>query len=200
MGEARAIGGTDFINAAFIILEIEKLAGLYFIDPIAIVSFQPLLAEFFGCLVEMRGNAFDICIGKRRRHCFATIGAGEAGHFFPYFFFQAGGEFFQTAWWFFFQLAEKTAHSIFAVTRFLLKGTETEPGFTHGSKIARFGIRDAGCGMRDTGYEIRDTGCGMRDVGTAVTSCRGTRHLVNLLQRKSATLKAISSKVPRSSA
>ena len=72
MGEARAVGRANGINAAFIIFQVEELAGLLFIQPIAIFfSFliQPLRFEFINRFAEMRGDSFQVSRieGRRQR-------------------------------------------------------------------------------------------------------------------------------------
>ena len=59
--KARAVAGAHFIDAALIVFEVKKLAGLRFIHPVALAVFvQPFFAECFGRHPQVGGDAFDI--------------------------------------------------------------------------------------------------------------------------------------------
>ena len=86
MRETRAVCGAHGIDTAHIGAEIEELAGLQDVRPIAVpFLFQPLLFKGFRCLVEMGRNPLKVFIGEGRCHFLTAVGAAQAVHFFPYF-------------------------------------------------------------------------------------------------------------------
>ena len=87
MREAGTVSRADGVNTAFIILQVEELAGLFFIQPVPFLLpffIQPLRFEFVNCFSKMRGNPFQISRVKGRGHGLATIGAGKAVNAFEY--------------------------------------------------------------------------------------------------------------------
>src|SRR5687767_557179 len=75
MRESCTIGGPYRINTAFIIFQIEELARLFYIHPIAIFfSFlmQPLFFKLVDSLAKMGRYSFKVGGGKCWRHSLAT--------------------------------------------------------------------------------------------------------------------------------
>lgn len=86
MRKAGTIGRTDLVDAAFIICQVEELAGLYFIHDIPRAVFaQPFFGKGFRGHFKMPGDAFDVGLRKRRTHRLAAIGAGQTINLLPYF-------------------------------------------------------------------------------------------------------------------
>lgn len=105
VGEAGAVGWTNFVYRAVVILQIQELARLGLIHPItASVFSQPFLAESFWFHFKMRRDSLYICRGIGRRHGFATVRTTEAICFSPYFLICCGGYLIKTSWWLFLQL------------------------------------------------------------------------------------------------
>ena len=76
MREAGAVSRADGVNTAFIILQVEELAGLLFIQPVPFLFpffIQPLRFEFINRLAEMRGDSFQVSRIEGRRHRLTTI-------------------------------------------------------------------------------------------------------------------------------
>ena len=89
--ETGAVFRTDGVDGAFVVIEVEELAGRPFIHPVTLPA--PLLLEVFflelgNCHLEMSGDSFEVFGVIGRRHGLATVGAGQAISFLPYFFFQ----------------------------------------------------------------------------------------------------------------
>src|ERR1044071_3067110 len=86
MRKTGAVCRPDSIDAAFIVLKIEELAGLFFIYPITYPVFiHPFLFELIRSFTKVPRDSFYIGLIKSRRHCFTAIGTAQAICFLPYF-------------------------------------------------------------------------------------------------------------------
>lgn len=127
-GEVRkscAIYRSDFIDAAHICFEIQKLTRLLYIHPIPpFVFVQVFFFEGIRCGAQMGGDSFDIRWCKGWRHGFAAVGAGEAVHFLPYLFIDFNSESVELAGRIFSQTGQEHAHFSFVEGYILLKGLQ----------------------------------------------------------------------------
>ena len=83
MRKPAAVDGTDFVDAAFVVLQVEVLAGRFLVhDVAALVVVQVFFEIFLVRHADMRCNAFHFHFLKRRRHCAAAVGAFQAIDFF----------------------------------------------------------------------------------------------------------------------
>ena len=106
MREAGAVSRADGVNTAFIILQVEELAGLLFIQPVPFLFpffIQPLRFEFVNCFSKVRGNPLQISRVKGRGHGLATISAGKTVHFLPDFALKMHRDATDPGWWIFFK-------------------------------------------------------------------------------------------------
>lgn len=139
MREAGTIGGAHFIDAAFIVLKVQELAGLCFVQPVAVTpSFttQPFIAKSIRAHVKVSGDPPDVFFGKGRGHGLAAVRTGKTIRLLPHFRFQDGDRFINAPGCIIFQLAEKPAHTSFRMTGFLAEGTKVNGlYFNHAPKI-----------------------------------------------------------------
>lgn len=85
MRKPGAISRPDRVNAALIVFQVEKLARLLPVHPIACAVFiQPFLAECFFRHTKMCCNPLYVFPRIGWRHRLAAIGAGQAICFLPY--------------------------------------------------------------------------------------------------------------------
>jgi hypothetical protein len=85
VGKTSTVAWTYSIDAAFIVGQVKELAGLTFIQPIALAVFiQPFFAESFGAHIQVSRYTLNIGVGIGGRHGFAAIGAGKTICFLPY--------------------------------------------------------------------------------------------------------------------
>lgn len=82
---------TDGVDGAFVVIQVEELAGSPFIHPVTLSSpllFEVFFLEFGNGHVEMSRDPLEVFGIIGRRHGLAAIGAGQAVRFLPDFFFQ----------------------------------------------------------------------------------------------------------------
>jgi hypothetical protein len=120
MGETRAISRAHGINITHIRLEVQELAGLFHIHPIAAFVFiQPFFTECRHGHAQVSGNTSHILLGIGGRHRLATVGAIQAISSFPDFLVSLDDHFIQPPGSFFFQPGEKTLYTLFIMTDYL---------------------------------------------------------------------------------
>jgi hypothetical protein len=103
MGKSGAVAGTNSIDAAFIIIEVQELAGLTLVHPITLAVFvQPFLAKGFGAHVKVCRNTLYVGDGISGTHGFATVGALKTVSLLPNSFISLCGYIVQSAGWIFF--------------------------------------------------------------------------------------------------
>lgn len=79
VGKTSAIMGADRIDAAFIVFQIQELAGLFLVDPVALfILIQILFPELFRRHPQMSRNPDDIGTAEGGRHGLAAVSAGKA--------------------------------------------------------------------------------------------------------------------------
>jgi hypothetical protein len=142
MREAGAVCRADSIDAAFIIGQIEKLAGLLFIQPIAVLLLfliEPLSLELLYGLAEMRGDPLQVFLVECRRHRLAAIRAAKAIRFQPHFLFQFGGQPLHAPGRLLLQFSQECAQAALVAAGFLFKGAKVHGfHFFHAPKVKYF--------------------------------------------------------------
>jgi hypothetical protein len=140
MREPGAIIRTYCVYAALIGFKIEKLAGFFFIEPIAHPVFiQPFLFKFLFCLPKMSRNSFNIPLIESRCHRFTTIGTTQAVHIFPYLRLQYGQHFLPFPGRLFFHFSQKSSKASLRLLCLFTKSTDINGiEYAHGPKVKKF--------------------------------------------------------------
>jgi hypothetical protein len=85
MWKAGTVARANRVDAAFIVFEVQELAGLLAIDPVAIaILAQVFLFELIHRHPDMSRNSKQILFIVCRRHGFATVGTRKAIHLLPH--------------------------------------------------------------------------------------------------------------------
>lgn len=117
-----AVGRTDGIDGTHVGLAVEELAGLAAVHPLPFpVLIQPLLAKLRDGHAEMRRDPFQVLESEGRRHVPATVAAGQAVHFIPYFFLYLHGQRIQKLRRVVFQFGQEPAESRAVLQHILIK-------------------------------------------------------------------------------
>jgi hypothetical protein len=122
MGKPGAIPGTDGIDAAHIGLQIEELAGLFYIHPIAaLVLIQPFFPKCFFTHAQMTRYPLYVRRGIGGRHGLTTIGTMQTIGLFPGDLVRIRDHLIQTTGGLILQPGQKTSQAFLVVTRDLPK-------------------------------------------------------------------------------
>lgn len=125
--EAGTVGRTHFVDGTHIGLEIQELAGVGGIHPVAyFIQVKPFLLERRGGHAQVRRNALDVAGLESGRHFLAAVRAGQAIHFRPNFFVEDLGQLIQFTGRIFFDFGQKATKTGFVFGYFLPEGTEVD--------------------------------------------------------------------------
>jgi hypothetical protein len=109
--EACTVRGSYFVDAAFIIGQVQELAGFRFIQPVALATplpLQPFVLKLGDRHFKMRGDPDKVLLVERGRHGLAAIGTGQAVGLDPYFFFNNSDGFIESTGRIVLEAGEKT--------------------------------------------------------------------------------------------
>ena len=127
MREAGTVGWTYFVDTAFVILQIEELAGFCLIEPVAIASSflaEPFFLKSLHAHIKMLRDPHEVLLGKGRCHGLAAVGATETIGFQPDFLFVFTDHFIKTAGCIVFKFGKKAPHPGFGSAGLLFEGTK----------------------------------------------------------------------------
>lgn len=127
MRKPGAIGGTHFVDRTHIGLQVEELAGIGGVHPIALlILIKPFFPERRWCHAQVTGDAVNIGLFESGRHFLAAVCTTKTVYFLPYFPVNLHGHLVQLHRWFFFYPGKKTPECGFMSGYFKGKGTEVD--------------------------------------------------------------------------
>ena len=129
MREPGAVCRPDLVDTALIVLQVEKLAGLGPVQPVAVFfSFltEIILFEFFGCLSQVRGDSPYVFQSECGGHRLATVRATKAIRFSPNLGFEAADKHIQSAGPVIFDAGKEAAEPAFVFSSLPAKGSQVK--------------------------------------------------------------------------
>lgn len=118
--KSSTVAGPYRIDAAFVVGEVEELAGLLTIDPVALPVFtQVFLFELVHRHVQVKGDTDHILPRIRGGHRFAAVCTGKAVRLLPHCLIGFHRHPVEPAWRLFFEPVEKLSKSRFVASHFV---------------------------------------------------------------------------------